>query len=145
MNITSFFLALLLLGHISSDGEYISKTELPDEKIRNLIIGTWVAPPDASDRKARGAKTEYLSDGTLLFTTYKTHKCQDVIEVLNSKWRVQAKKLILYELRDSLGNEIAPDYVVVDRIISITKEKKVLQSEEDRAIFHRIKSTQCLE
>ena len=67
--------------------------------IRNLMIGSWIVPPDASDRIAMGSISNYREDGILENKIFKTHKCKNQLMVLVAYWIIENGKLSIKNTR----------------------------------------------
>ena len=117
------------------------ETLLSDEKIRHLLIGTWVCAP--TDSRCYPSRASYHRDGSLEFVRYKSGRCEIPVNETKALWRVENRKLIIV-VQKSIGSVIfEPGLTTESEVVAISKTEKTLKA-NDEVMSLRIKSDQCV-
>ena len=138
MRTAALVLSLLLFScaKIPSD-----KVLLSDEKIRDLLIGTWVCAP--TDNRCYPSRATYQTDGTLEFVRYKSGRCEIPVNETKALWRVENRRLIIV-VQKSIGSIIfQPGLTTESKVVAISKTEKTLKG-IDELMSLRIKSDKCV-
>ena len=128
---------------VGNANEPTSPAALSGDMIFQKLVGSWVVPVGDPDYRDTGAISVYEDDGTVEVTTFETNDCKVPVKRITGSWKVSSGRLVIYDIRDSHGEPMHNGVEIVDKVIQISDEEVILQSERDHATFKRVKSSEC--
>lgn len=141
MKYSALFYCLLFLFTASTYAK--NTTDISnDERIRSLMIGSWVPDP-SKEAIDIWTITTYKSDGTLDFIRYESSVCKSIIAVTKAGWRILNGNLVIVVHESTTPRIFPTGYTVIDKVVSIDMHKTILKGKDGKPQY-RIRSNKCL-
>lgn len=115
-----------------------------DQRFSKQIVGSWIVAGDSSDYRLIPMHERFYKDGTYRIFWFSDATCTKIIGQTRLTWNIRDGVLtskITGATSTSFGH--AGD-VIRSKIISLTKNRMVLQSMDDGTTYSRERSTRCL-
>lgn len=116
----------------------------PDQRLSKEIIGSWIVAGDSSDYRPVPMHERFFGDGTYWFFWFSDATCSHIIGETHLDWKIKDDVLIskVTKVTSSAFGHVGD--VIKSRIVSLTKNRMVLQSLDDGSTYTRVRSTRCL-
>jgi hypothetical protein len=100
-----------------------------DREIASMLVGTWRGDPLAAEREPKSSIT-YSNDGAGIQTIFFVNGVMTNEVIINFSWFVTNQCVVLKSIKSSHPAVVPVGLELRDRIISITPEKYIFESDE---------------
>jgi len=116
----------------------------PTQRFDKEIIGSWIVAGDSPDYRPVPMHQRFFADGTYWIFWFSDATCSHVIGQTHLTWKIEDGILIskITQVTSAAYGHVGD--VIKSRIISLTRNRMVLQSLDDGSTYARVRSTQCL-
>jgi Lipocalin-like domain len=121
---------------IFSSLQVFAAVRIPDNEIREKIIGSWIVPPDSTDYRPQNAYSieTFKADGTYSFVSFRDTACKIVLQQVQVRWTLEGGVLTSI-LQDGTRSR--------DEVVDIDGEKMTLHSLDDGTTYTRLRAFTC--
>lgn len=134
IRLLTILLSAILLSHFAA----VSAASVED-----LILGTWHISDKDPAKTTQPVVSTYNPDNTLTATMYMNTDCYASALTTHGTWKIEGQKLII-TVTDSSHKDIHPiGFEIIDTIVSIDEQEKVLRSEHDQTLMYRTRVSAC--
>ena len=115
--------------------------KMSDDEIRRALVGSWIVPPDSSDRTEENGRSVELfrSDGTYTAYIYADRACTELAKQMEVRWFVENG--VLSSALPGSGSVV--QVMSRDEVINIQNGVMTLHSLDDGSTYTRVKAKTC--
>lgn len=131
---------LVITCHVAFGNKLTNKT---DKEIEALLIGNWFVSSADKEFLEGNAISSYSKGHYLFFVAFADPDCQITIFEAKATWTVKNKQLIITIESSTIPQSLPKGKVIIDNILSIDNNNKVLMSIKDNHYQLRTKHSTC--